>query len=110
VRGELAQNDGAAGFQAPHRLGVDCRHVVGTQVRVPGRQHALGLVDVLQRDRNAVQGPAIEALTELHVGLLGRDPCAIGGHGDVARDLVIHGFDAREECLGECSRGDLATR
>jgi hypothetical protein len=57
-----------------------------------------------------VQGPAIEALTELHVGLLGRDPCAIGGHGDVARDLVIHGFDAREECLGECSRGDLATR
>ena len=48
-----------------------------------------------------MQGPAIEALAQFHVGLLGRDQCTLGGHGDVARDLVIHGFDAREECFGE---------
>ena len=110
VRGELAQDDRAARFQAPHGLGVDRGHVVGAQVRVTGRQHALGLVDVLQRDRNAVQGAAIKALAQLHVGLLGRDPRAVGGDGDVARDLVIDGVDAGEKSLGERRRGDLAPR
>ena len=71
------QDDGAARFQAPHRLGIDRRHVVGAQVRVACRPHALGLVDVFQRDRNAVQGPVIEALAQLQVGLLGGDPRAL---------------------------------
>ena len=64
VGGELAQDDRAACFQAPHGLGVDRRHVVGAQVRMAGRQHALGLVDVLQRDRNAVQRAAAKALAQ----------------------------------------------
>ena len=110
VGGELAENDGAAGFQAAHGLGVDRRHVVGAQVRMAGRQNALGLVDVLQPDRNAMQRAAIEALAHLHVGLPGCACAPIGREGDVARDLVIDGCDAREESLGECRRGDLAAR
>ena len=110
VGGELAEDDGAAGFQASHGLGIDRGHVVGAQMRMAGRQHALGLVDVLQPDRNAMQRAAIEPLAHLHVGLLGGEPRAIGGEGDEARDLVIDGCDAREESLGERRRGDLAAR
>ena len=107
---ELAQDDGAARLQAAHGLGVDRGHVVGAQVRMAGRQHTLGLVDVLQPDRNAVQRAAAKALAQFRVGLPGRVARPVGGEGDEARDLVIDGCDAGEESFGERRRGELAQR
>ena len=47
VGGELAQDDPAAAFQAPHRFRVDRRHIVDLEMRVSGRPYASGFVDVL---------------------------------------------------------------
>jgi hypothetical protein len=101
VRGELAENDGAASFQAPHGFGVDGRHIVGAQMGVARRQHALGLIDVLQPDRNAMQRPTVEALAHFHIGLPRCSLRAIGGQRHETRDLVIDGCDASEESFGE---------
>jgi hypothetical protein len=55
-------------------------------------------------------GPRRTAALHLRVGL-GVPPAGqVGRDGDVARDLVIHGFDALQESVGERRRGDLATR
>ena len=70
--GELADHDRAGIGQTPDRCRILLRHMVDQDLRMAGRRHALGLVDVLEADRDAVQRAAVIAGHDL--GLGAREP------------------------------------
>jgi hypothetical protein len=73
-----------------------------------GRFHAGRFVDVLQCDRDAVQRTPPQAAAHFHIGLTRGVEGDVGGDGDVAGKGGIDGLDARQECLGERRRGEIA--
>src|SRR5665213_252958 len=69
---------------------------------------ALGLVDVLEADGDAVQRPAIAAGGDLCLGGACGGACFVRQHADKAVELAVELFDAVEPALGQLDRRQLA--
>src|SRR5260370_14344889 len=98
---ELADDNGAGVGQTAHRGRVLLRHVVDHDLRVSGRRHTLGLVDILQANRNAVQRSAPMPGHDLGLGRAGRVERRLAEHADKAVELAVEPLDAGEAALTE---------
>src|SRR5260370_4403641 len=75
---------------------------------MPGGRHALGLVDILEADRDAVQRATVVAAYDLGLGAPSRSEGGLSQRPDKAVELVVETLDARESTLGELDRRQLA--
>ena len=82
---------------AAHHQAVVRGHVVAEQRRMPGRGNAGGVVDVFQRERNAVQRTAITAGGNVVGGLARSGAREVCGHGDECIQLRVEVGDAFEQ-------------
>jgi hypothetical protein len=104
VGGELAEEHGS-GLRQPGGDGrVPLRHMVFEDARMRGRADALGRVDVLEPDRDAVERPFAPAGGDLGLGLPRVLAGAIRGDEEEARKLSVEGLDAAKAELGELDR------
>ena len=110
MRRQLAQDDGAGGAQADNRLCVAVWHVIDEQMRVAGRPHARGFVDVFDAYRNAMQRAAAMTARDLAVGLARGGAGLVGGQGDEGVQSRIELFNARETSFGDVDGLEFATR
>ena len=105
---QLAQQDGAGLGEALD----DRRIVVGPEVLVDrhagGGRNALGVAEVLHRDRHAVQRPAIGAAPDLGLGLARLLQREVGGDGGVALQPAVEFADALQHGLGQRDRRERA--
>ena len=76
---ELAEHDRTGLSQAPNRGCILRRHMVDHYLRLPCGRNALGLVDVLQADRDAVQRSAQTPGDNLGLGRASRRKRLVGG-------------------------------
>src|SRR5207237_517036 len=72
------------------------------------RENAAGIEEILEAERNAVQGPAIAAGLDLGFSLLRLLSREIGGDGDESIELRIDRVDALEVRFDELDRRELA--
>jgi hypothetical protein len=96
---ELAHDDRAGIAQARHRERVGTRHMVLHHFGMAGCRDPRGLVDVLQSDRDAVQGPTVAVGRDL--GLCGARIGArlLRQHADEAVEAAVEPCDAIEPAL-----------
>ena len=107
MRRQLAQQHRAGFIKPGHGCSVEFWHVGLASAGMPGRADAGGAVDVLQRDRNAMQWAAVAAGHDFRLrrpGLLQRQ---FGGHQQIGVQLRIDRLDAVEECPGQLHRRKL---
>jgi hypothetical protein len=108
VGGKLAEQHRAARRELRDRRAVLLRHVIDHQLRVAGGADAGGLVDVLERMRNAVHGPLVGAGLELAVGAVGVGERALLGYQNERVEQRLERGDAVERVLGQRGRGERA--
>jgi hypothetical protein len=82
--------------------------MVDHDLGMPGGRHTLGLVDVLQADRDAVQRSAPTPGHDLRLGRSCRGKSGLAEHPDKAVELAVEPLDASETALYEFDRGELA--
>ncbi|GAC1487035.1 MAG: hypothetical protein NVS2B11_12740 [Acetobacteraceae bacterium] len=73
-----------------------------------GQVDAGRVEDVLQAVGDAVQLAARPVCPDRRLGSLGGGPGTIGGDGDEAVELAVERLDARQVCLGQLDRRELA--
>ena len=112
---ELAEEDAAGGVQSRRDRRVLARDIVDAYFRVPRGQDAGGVVQILEREWNAVQRPAVAAGRDLRLGRTRLAQGEIRRHGNERVQLRLERLDARE--LGaheldrrESTRGDERCR
>ena len=105
---QLAEQDGAGGFEAAHHGGVEGRHEVAAHGGAARGAHAGGEAEVLDPDRHAVERSQIAAGGDLALGLLGGGERAVAGHRVVGVEARLERVDAREHGSGEVDRRQLA--
>ena len=98
---ELAQQHHALLSQAAHAGGILRRNVVRQDLRSGGGANALGLVQVLDREGDAVQRTPPLALPEAPLGLCGLGHRLLREQGDESVQLRIQRFDALQAGAGE---------
>ena len=109
VGGQLAEEHGAGVVEPARRGGVLGGNPVDEDARVARRQDALRVVDVLQRERDAVQRAAVLARGDLG---LGRAAPGARARSNVGRDegarLRVVLLDAPDQRLGQLHRRQLS--
>ena len=106
VRLVLAEQDRASVAQPHPAVRVLVRHVILVTARARGGAYTAGLVDVLEADRDAVQGAARAACSELAGGGARR----IAQDSYVAVQFAVERVDPFEIGLGQRHRGEPAVR
>jgi hypothetical protein len=101
---QLAQQHRTGLAQLAHRGGVEGRHEIAVQRHARRGGHALGVAEVLYRDRHAVQLRQHLAFAEQPVGLARLRQCELGRHPRVRLQRRIDAFDAPEHLLGQLHR------
>ena len=104
----LPTNTAPASRRRATTVGVAVRDVAVAHARGGGRRRAVDVEDVLQRDRNAVQRPAIAARRQLPVRRARLCERLVGEHGDERVDRRIAIGDLLQAAFGDGFRGDLA--
>ena len=105
---QLAQQY-ATGFKQQARGGRVFRgNIFFADLGTTGRQDALGVVDVLQRERNAVQRPAVTSSRDIGFGYA----CLLAREVESARDervqLRFESLDALDQRFGVFERREFA--
>src|SRR5690606_38707950 len=108
VRLQLAEQDGARLVQLARTGSVFARDAIDADAGAARGQYAFRIVDVLQAERDAVQGAAVVAAHDLALGAPGLAAGEIGGDRDECVELRLESLDAREIGIGELERGQLA--
>ena len=103
----LAQDDGAGGLDALDDDGVDLRHPVSEYGGAQGGGHALGQLQVLDGDGDAVERPQSVAAPDGFVGSAGIGQRLIRAEGQVGAEPRVQLVDALVEQLGEFHGGDF---
>ena len=106
----LADQDGAGALEARDRDGVLLGHVVLVDGGGERRAHALGVDEVLDVERHAVQGTELGALREGLVGGGGIGERLIRTQGDEAVAGGLHLLGARQRGAHHLDGGDFAWR
>src|SRR5215470_585336 len=86
---ELAEQNRAGLSQAGDDGGVTIRGMLLVNGHAGGRGDALGVTEVLHRNRNAMQGPANRAEGDLAVGLARLRQRQLWGQGGIAPEAGI---------------------
>src|SRR5690606_27695734 len=84
------------------------RDAIDAHLRAARGQDSLRVVNVLERERDAVQGAAVVAARDLALGPLRLRARELGSHGDERVELRLEGLDALEAGRRELDRGELA--
>src|SRR5262249_11041551 len=108
MRRELPHDDraGVAQFLDGERVGL--WHVVLHDLRVAGRRDPGGFVDVLEAERDAVQGAAVFTGVDLALGGAGFDARAVGEDANEAVQFAVELLDARETAVDEFDGREFA--
>ena len=106
----LAEDDGASGFEALDDRGVVIGHPVLKQERAIGGERAFRGVEILHRDRDAVQRAEIIARCDRLLRRLRLLPGMIRHDRDEAVERAVEALDARKRKVGKLDRRDLLRR
>ena len=101
---ELAEDDGTRCFQALHDGGIGAGDVLPQNPRGTAGANPLGGAQILNRDRNPMQRPAIVAALDLCRGRLRLGQSPLGKRRQVAVQDRIDAFDASKDGLGQLDR------
>ena len=104
----LAEQHRAGALEALDRGGVEVRDPVGKERRAVGGGDPSGGVEVLDRDRDAVQRPAMVARHDRRLGRARRLARAVRGHPDVGVEARLEPLDPAQHHLGQLDRRELA--
>ena len=107
-RVRLADEDRARLAQARDLQGVGLGHVLAVGRRAVGRAHAGGVLQILVRDRQAVQRRQVVAARAAAVGLVGRRERALGRPRHDRVDERVDALDPRKVRLDELARRERA--
>jgi hypothetical protein len=108
VRVGLAQDDGSGFAQPPYRLGVLLGDVPGEVSRTRGRRQAAYIDHVLDRDGDAVQGPAVHPGGQFPGRLVRSRQGSLLVEGDEGVDHRLQAFGFTERRLRQGPRGHKA--
>ena len=101
---ELAERDRAGGLQALGDGGAERRHEAAMDGRAGRGLGEVGVDDVLEGDRDAVQRPAPQTLLDLVLGGRGARESALGGHRRIGAARVLPGGDTGQDVLRDLDR------
>jgi hypothetical protein len=104
MRGKLAQQHHAGGFQPGCGGSVFARHIVNQQLGMRCGAHARHVIDILERIGDPMQRPAPFAGLDFRLGRCRRAARAIRGDGDEGIQLRIKRCNARQRCFRERHR------
>ncbi len=105
---QLAEQDRPGGGQLLHGCGILFGEVVLEEERAGGGAHAARLVQVLERQRDAVQPAASAVCMDFSFRLAGGFQRKLRGEGNEAVQQRIDALDALQARLGQLDRGDAA--
>ena len=108
VHRQLAQQDGAGRVQFGHGGGVLCRYPVGRYPGHCGGSDAGGVVQIFQRNGDAVHGPAILAGGDFRCRLPRLRQRPFRRERDIGIQAPVHGGDPVQIGLGQRHRRQLA--
>ena len=107
-RRRFADDDGTRGLEALDRDRVAQGHVLRHETRAPGGADALGIDDVLDRDRHAVKRAPHFPAGKRRLGRLCRGERLIAADGDVGVECRLARLDAGKNLPHQCDRRELA--
>ena len=110
MRRQLSQHYRAGISPFAHHRRILCRHIVLQQARVSGGTDAGGVVDILVRDRDAVEPAALRAGHEPRLGgfCIGQGPLL--GHEKKTMQRPVQLGDTRQAVLRQFNRRDFLRR
>ncbi len=107
-RVRLAQADGAGGRQLGDDGVVHGRDEVGQDPGAERRPDTRGVVEVLDRRRDAEQRRQLATGPEQRLRPAGRSPCVLRGDGEKGPERRVQGVDPPQRVLDELGRAHLA--
>src|SRR5262244_2220656 len=110
MRGELAEEHGAGVVELRGGRRVLRGNPVDEDARVPGGEDALGVVDVLEGEGDAVERAPRLAPGEIHLGLSRLTARQLEGARDESRGLPVELLYALDQALHELHGRELARR
>src|SRR4051812_39797750 len=104
VRLQLAKQDRTRVQELARRCRVFLRHLVDADLRAAGSEYAFGVVNILERERNAVQRSPVPTLRDLALSCLRLSASGPFRKRDERVHLRFERFDALQQCVGQLDR------
>src|SRR2546429_491177 len=101
---ELAEEHCPGRLEAPHDLRILCRNTILEQTAACGRTHSSRIDQILQRNRDAMEGTSPAVLMDFRLGLPGFCQRGLGRDGNKGVQLRIDPLNSAKTRLGQLDR------